>query len=132
MGGNEDVLENRIGNEEILAIESSDKVPLLDSEVAANARENEHQAILQTTQDITGNTDLPHIDPLQLIGLNFVGIHNVLEQKATVTDWTKEGKFIVKFINGGEELATYNNIVSITNKMKMVQNYMCLLKSSIT
>ena len=64
MGGNEDILENRIGNEEILAIESSEQVPLLESEEAVNARGNEQQVILQTTQDITGNTDLPHIDPL--------------------------------------------------------------------
>ena len=51
-----------------------------------------------------------------MIGLNFVGQYNNLEQKATVKDWTDEGKFIVEFVDGGEILTTYNDIINKSNQ----------------
>ena len=45
-----------------------------------------------------------------------LGTHNGSQQKATLNDQTKEGKVIVKFINGGEELATYNDVVNKYNQ----------------
>ena len=55
---------------------------MLESEDTIN---NRHVAnpILQTTQNITGRSHLTHIDPLEIIGFNFVGQHNNLKQKAT-------------------------------------------------
>ena len=47
-----------------------------------------------------------------MIGFDFVGQHNNLEQKTTVKDWINEGKFIVEFIDGGEELTTHYHIIN--------------------
>ena len=60
--------------------------------------------------------ELPNLDPLQLVGFNFVKKYNGLEQTATVKDWTDEGKFIIEFISEGEELATYNDIIIKNNQ----------------
>ena len=47
---------------------------------------NKANPILYTTQTITGNSNLTHIDPLGMIGFNFDNQYNDLEQKAIVND----------------------------------------------
>jgi len=45
-----------------------------------------------------------------------VETHDDVPQKATVTNWTDEGKFIIKFVNGGEELKDYNDLINRYNQ----------------
>ena len=63
----------------VLAIEDIE-----GNEVVEN--DNNREIVLQSTQDITGNTSLPQVHPLDLIRFNFIGKHNGLGQKATVKD----------------------------------------------
>ena len=93
---------NGVGSQ-ILAIESAE---------AIMNRNSNGESILQTTRDIVGSKTLPEIDPLQLIGFNFVSSHNELEQRATVKQVTEDGNFIIQYIDGSEELANYNDIVN--------------------
>ena len=74
---------------------------------------NTNSELLQSTQDITGNKTLPTIEPDKLIGFNFVMKNkDSVPEKAKVVDWTKEGKFIIEFLNGGRELMTYNDLIN--------------------
>ena len=62
---------------------TNNALPILDSEDIVSSR-HEANPILQTTQNITGSLNLPHIDPLEMIGFYFVDQHNNMEQKATI------------------------------------------------
>ena len=66
----------------------------------------------------SNDTALPSIDPEKMIGIKFIGTYSGMEQQATVVDWTKEGQFIIKYLSGGEEMATYNDII---NKFSQLQ-----------
>ena len=59
---------------------------------------------------------MPHLDPIPLIRFHCMNKYNGLNQRATKTDWTDEGKFIIKLIITGEELATQNDIIDKYNK----------------
>ena len=75
--------------------------------------------ILQSTQDISGPKELPPVDPSELIGFNFVMKNkNEIEERVTVTDWTKEGQFIIEFLNEGQELMLYNDLINYYEKEK--------------
>ena len=76
-----------------------------------------HDSIIRSATEMNGDVatpDLPTIETLR--GYVFVGENNGIEQKAIVTDWTKEGKFIIKFIDGGQQLMDYNTLINIYNK----------------
>ena len=72
----------------------------------------ENNQIIQSTDDLIGAKTKPIIDPQELIGFEFIKEHNEVKEKAKVTNWTNEGKFIIKFLNGGEELITYNDLIN--------------------
>ena len=38
--------------------------------------------------------------------------YNGLEKRVTVKEWMDEGKFIIEFITGGQELASCNGIIN--------------------
>ena len=58
----------------------------------------------------------PSIDPDDLLGYTFVKEHHGTQQRAEVKEINKEdGKFLVEFVNGGEELMTYNDLINIYN-----------------
>jgi len=71
---------------------------------------------IQSTRDLIGDKENPVFDPYKYIGFEFVKEHNNVQQKATVTNWTEEGKFILRFLNGGEELITYNELINHFNQ----------------
>jgi len=72
----------------------------------------------KVTVDIIGDKQAPTIDPEDLIGFTYVNTHDDVPQKATVTNWTDEGKFIIKFVNGGEELKDYNDLINCYNQQE--------------
>ena len=85
----------------------------------AKIRMHNENDILKSTQDITGPKILPTVDPHSLIGFNFVLKNkNGVEEKATVIDWNKEGKFIIEFLNGGQELLLYNDLINYYERSK--------------
>ena len=51
-----------------------------------------------------------------MIGFDFIGPYNKLEQKGTVKDWTGEGKLIAEFVDGAEKLTTYDDILNKYNQ----------------
>ena len=58
----------------------------------------------------------PSIDPDELLGYTFVKEHHGTQQRAEVKEINKEdGTFLVEFVNGGEELMTYNDLINIYN-----------------
>lgn len=60
-----------------------------------------------------GEKKKPVIDPEELIGYDFIANHNNVYQRATVVKWTpEEGKFILQFLNGGELMMTYNDLIN--------------------
>jgi len=62
---------------------------------------------------LIGETKKPVIDPEELIGYDFIANHNNVDQRATVVKWTpEEGKFILQFLNGGELMMTYNDLIN--------------------
>ena len=76
-------------------------------------------SLIQSTQDINGNKPLPVIDPKELIGFNFVLKNKQgIEEKATVIDWKEEGKFIIEFLNGGQDLLLYNDLINKYERSK--------------
>jgi len=52
---------------------------------------------------LIGTETKPIIDPQDLIGFEFIEDHNEVKEKAKVTNWTKQGKFILEFLNCREE-----------------------------
>ena len=59
------------------------------------------------------------MDPKELLSFSFVKENSEGRlEKATVQDLKTDGKFIIKFVNGGEEIITYNNLILHYNKDK--------------
>ena len=78
--------------------------------------------IVATGQELTDfvsegvSHDTPTIDPNDLIGYSFVRAHDGTPQRAIVKEqMEKEGKFLVEFVNGGEELMHYNDLINHYN-----------------
>ena len=62
------------------------------------------------------NHDAPIINLDDLIGYKFVKEWNGIPQRDIVKEkFDAEGNFIIEFINGGEDLLTYNDIINIYN-----------------
>ena len=54
---------------------------------------------------------------MDLIGYKFVKEHDGTPQRAIVKELSEEdGKFLVEFVNGGEQLMNYADLVNIFNK----------------
>ena len=79
---------------------------------------NEPEQVLQSTTDLIGDKPKPTIDVDKLMGFEFVHTFQDVPQKAKVVNWTEEGNFILKFLNGGEDLMTYNDLINHYNKNK--------------
>ena len=63
--------------------------------------------------DITQCSELPTINPDNLVGYKFARKFDGTPQRATVVDYLEdEGRFLVEFINGGEELMTYHGLIN--------------------
>jgi len=75
----------------------------------------EETPLLASTLDLTGNNELPNVDPLDLLGYSFVDVVDGLQRKATVKEMTKEGLFAIEFMNGTRELRTYNDLINQYN-----------------
>ena len=62
------------------------------------------------------HNDDPNVDLDDLIGYIFVKEHNGIPQRAIVKQkFYSEGNFLIKFMNGGEDLMAYNDIINIYN-----------------
>ena len=73
--------------------------------------------LLSSGGDITHCDVLPTVEPMDLIGYKFVKEHDGTPQRAIVKELSEEdGKFLVEFVNGGEELMNYADLVNIFNK----------------
>ena len=58
----------------------------------------------------------PNIDLDNLVGYTFVKDHDGTPHRASVKEYFEdEGKFLVEFVNGGEELMNYNDLINIYN-----------------
>lgn len=84
--------------------------------VTGNTNESVSSTTVQSTTDMTGATSLPTVNPIDLLGYTFTDVANQTRRRATVKELTKEGKFIIQFLNGGEELRDYNDLINIHNK----------------
>ena len=72
--------------------------------------------IVSSRRDITQCSELLTIDPDNLVGYKFVREFNGTPQRATVINHLEdEGRFLVEFVNGGEELMTYNDLINAFN-----------------
>ena len=72
--------------------------------------------LVSTGGDITQCSALPTVDPSNLVGYKFVKEYDGTPQRAIVKEHLEEeGKFIVEFLNGGEELINYNDLINIYN-----------------
>ena len=59
--------------------------------------------ILTSGQYITNCTNIPYIDPLELLGCTFVQKHDNTKQHTKLKDLLQyEGKFMVEYANGCE------------------------------
>ena len=56
------------------------------------------------------------IDPTNLIGTKYVDTFDGTMQKATIEERLSEHEWKVKFLNGGEERRTYNDLINLINK----------------
>ena len=66
--------------------------------------------------NLTGKDFSPTIDPHDLVGYSFVKEHDNIEQRATVTNVdTDMDKVTLTFLNGGEELMEYNDLINLIN-----------------
>ena len=75
------------------------------------------QELLTSGGDITQCSELPTVEPYDLIGYKFVKEHDGTPQRATVKELSEDdGKFLVEFVNGGEELMNYADLINIFNK----------------
>ena len=73
-------------------------------------------AIISSGQDITRCHKLPTINPDNLVGYKFVREFDGTSQRAVVKEHLDgEEKFLVEFVNGGEELMAYNDLVNAYN-----------------
>ena len=60
--------------------------------------------------------DTPIIDPDDLIGYTFVKDYHGTPQRAEVKEKLDEnGNFLIEFVNGGEDLMNYNDLINIFN-----------------
>jgi len=77
----------------------------------------EPKQIVQSTKDLIGVKEKPIINPEELIESTFIAEHNNVQQRAKVVQWTpQEGKFILEFLNGGETMMTYNDLINYYSK----------------
>lgn len=90
----------------------------LETEWKRVGTSNEPEQVLQSTTDLIGDKPKPTVDVDKLMGFEFVHDFQGVPQKAKVINWTEEGNFILKFLNGGEELMTYNDLINHYNKDK--------------
>ena len=56
------------------------------------------------------------IDPSNLIGMKYVDTYDGHTQKATIEERINEDEWIVKFLHGGEERRSYNDLVNLIKK----------------
>ena len=81
------------------------------------SKNNEPDQVLQSTTDLIGEKPKPIINPEELIGYKFIAKHKGIDEQATIRKWNAEdGKFIIEFLSGGEELMVYNDIINYYNK----------------
>ena len=66
-----------------------------------------------TTQDL--KHEAPTIKPEDLIGYTFVKDYAGTPQRGEVKDLDEEGRFLIEFVNGGEELMNYNDLINHYN-----------------
>jgi len=88
----------------------------LETEWTRVGTSNEPEQVLQSTTDLIGDKPKPTVDVNKLMGFEFVHKFQGVLQKAKVVNWTEEGNFILKFLNGGEELMTYKDLTNHYNK----------------
>jgi len=130
---NENLDENSGGGNEVIRIPVPDEQDIFKSQNIYNSWDNEAidlnngwtevgnsvhpNTIIQSTKDILeGNVPTPTVDPSEIIGVKFLDEYDGVKQCATVKDWTSEGKFIIEFVNGGEELRDYNGLINHYNQ----------------
>ena len=84
--------------------------------ISTTSESEEPPEVVSSGGDITQCSELPTINPDNLVGYKFARKFDGTPQRATVVDYLEnEGRFLVEFVNGGEELMTYNNLVNAFN-----------------
>ena len=73
--------------------------------------------ILCLRGDLSKCKELPSFNPDDFLGCNIVRERNGTPQRAIVKENLEdEGKFLIEFVNGGEELMNHNNIIKARDK----------------
>ena len=81
-----------------------------------NSEPQDSPEVVSSGGDITQCAELPTVDPDNLVGYRFVREFNGIPQRATVKEHLEDqGRFLVDFVNGGEALMTYNDLISAYN-----------------
>ena len=85
-------------------------------EISKTSESEDPPEIVSSGGDITQCSELPTINPDDLVGYKFARKFDGTLQRATVVDYLEdEGRFLIEFVNGGEELMTYNDLVNAYN-----------------
>ncbi|MEM1007622.1 MAG: reverse transcriptase domain-containing protein [Myxococcota bacterium] len=71
--------------------------------------------MLVTMSEIDGKPPVV-LDPTGIVGTTYADTHNGHTQKAEVIKRTGENEWLVKFLHGGEELRSYNELINLINK----------------
>jgi len=133
MEENERLDETSRGGNEVIQILLPEEQDIFKSQNIYNSWDNEaidlnndwmevvnsvhSNTIVQFRNDIIrSNAPTPTVNPSEIIGFKFLDEYDVVEQCTTVKEWTSEGKFIIEYVNGGEELRNYNDLINHYNQ----------------
>ena len=98
-----------------LPTQESEEGDDLDKEPSRS--DEQWQDFVQSTNDTLLRGQAPIIDPDTLIGISYVGQHQGVDMKKTVTEYNEEkDEFTVVRITGDEELVSYNKMLDVYNR----------------
>jgi hypothetical protein len=98
-----------------LPTQKSEEGDDLDQEPSQS--DEQWQDFVQSTNDTLLGGQAPIIDPETLIGSSYVGQHQGVPMKKTVTEYNEEmDEFTVERVEGGEELLSYNQMLDLYNR----------------